>query len=98
MIDGTSKIYTSRYEPCSSVKLTRSGTRKDLGLTVDAAAVQCNSCQVADEDGKTYASRGKNGEVGSALSPGLVSGSEDDKDQNKGQQRLHEPAGTGGQA
>jgi len=61
-------------------------------LTVDTAAIQSNSRQVADKDSKANASRSQNRQVGCALSPSLVCGSEDDKDQEEGQQGFQQPA------
>ncbi len=55
-----------------------------MKLTVDTAAIQSYSCQVADKDSKANASRSQNRQVGCALSPGLVCGSEDDEDQKEG--------------
>ena len=63
-----------------------------MKLTVDTAAIQSNSRQVADKDSKANASRSQNRQVGCALSPGLVCGSEDDEDQEEGQQGLQQPA------
>ena len=63
-------------------------------LTVDAGAVDGDSSKMASKYCKSNASRGKNREMGSALSPCLVHGSEDDKDQKEGQQGLNQPAST----
>ena len=57
-----------------------------MELTIDAAAIQSESGQVADEDCKANAQGSKNGQMGSALSSGLICGSEDDEDQQEGQQ------------
>ena len=63
-----------------------------MKLTVDTAAIQSYSRQVADEDSKANASRSQDRQVGCVLGPSLVCGSEHDEDQEEGQQGLQQPA------
>ena len=58
----SSRLNRAVYQ--SSTSLSRRSQPQAKGvkkLTVDAAAVQSKSSQVADEDGKTYAQRSENG-------------------------------------